>query len=330
MKWLSNQTGHTATLRISEKSVYISQAILIWHTSEKECIIHLMADYHIKRIRSVSSSIADQDDRYIHILNVADFVRAHLNARYKVQLDRKSSNYTLMPWHMLIVYGSPFMPLCHISMCWSQPSMAEWDTWISSLPINSPGLPWSAKLQVLDPILKERTCLLNLQFNEDSHLKTTNYSRMRSHCPSPVLIAQVIRLPVAVMEVSHCADRYIIKVGDIVTIQSCITNIGKLTASPVQYRTTLPRGTELVSDSFKLNNVPIPIHADHFNAVTVYLRAMPERDEIVAMYQIRIKQQIKPFLLSSATLDFSFRPAEGLKAVDNLPSNTIRLEFLDN
>ncbi|MBH5318832.1 hypothetical protein I6N90_13590 [Paenibacillus sp. GSMTC-2017] len=323
-KWLSNIEGHTTRLKIEDESYSICDAYLIWSSDDSEQEVTLKTENAEAKVNSTKGYESKQAGQYAHIKNVLAFVRDHSNETYVLDIHTR--------WHLIVVYSSPFLSVSHVSLyipkLFEQGQRDVWKPWLKSLPINHLDLPWSANVHVLGADLNSIDMDTNLILEENS-IHERNYETIQNQFPSPIIIAQKINLPETKMRLEHTVDIEKIKVGDIVTITTKITNVSKVIAGPVQYRSTLPQRTTLLPNSFSLNRTAIPMGVDGFNCITVYLRHMPEGDVIIVVYKIYIQAESSTELFTSSTLDYNFSPALNNWLVGNQPSNIVKLTFLD-
>jgi uncharacterized repeat protein (TIGR01451 family) len=322
--WISNTEGHTTKLHIEDLSYCIVRAPLIWYSEQPASTVEIVTEGDRLTIELESVFRDSSSGRYVHIKDITFFVQIHSNAEYSVV--PKSGTPEDLVWHLPIIYNCPFLPPCHLCLhVQSEPEAPLWASWLEKLPEITTELSLASELHVLEGNI-HRTYMDT--FSMDKGLRNQPlYAKVREESPHPYLIAQRVLGRDAVMKLAQSADHSVIRLGDIVTCRTVITNTGSTTCMYIQYRTTLPACARLVPGSFIINTIEVPMETDAMNVITVILRNMPVGDLLDVSFKMEIheKSEIEKLYMSSV-LDYHLEPVDGRQLIGNQPSNVV--EFI--
>ncbi|MDP4099419.1 hypothetical protein OIN60_22135 [Paenibacillus sp. P96] len=324
IKWISNTEGHDTLLHIEDLSYCIVRAPLIWYSEQPASTIDIVTESNTLTLEAESEFQESSTGRYLHIKDITFFVQVNSRAEYAV-IPKSGASDTLV-WHLPIIYNCPFLPPCHLSLhVQSEPAAPLWETWLDQLPEITTDISLPAELHVLEGNT-HRTYMDS--FSMEKGLKNQPfYPKVREDSPHPYLITQRVLGRDAVMNLAQSADHSVIKLGDIVTCRTVITNTGTTTCMYVQYRTTLLSCARLVPGSFVINGIEVPMATDSMNVITVILRNMPVGDLLDVSFRMEIheKAEVEKLYMSSV-LDYHFQPVDDRLLIGNQPSNVV--EFI--
>ncbi|MFB5677425.1 hypothetical protein ACE3NQ_30070 [Paenibacillus terreus] len=324
MKWISNTEGHSAWLHIEDRSYCIVRAPLIWYSEQPASTVEIVTERDKLTVELESVFRDSSTGRYVHIKDITFFVQMNSDSVYVVT--PKSGDPGDLVWHLPIIYNCPFLPPCHLSLhVQAEPDALLWESWQASLPEITTDLSLPSELHVLEG--NTHRSYMDT-FSMDKGLKNQPlYPKVREESPHPYLIAQRVVARDAVMNLAQSADHSVIKLGDIVTSRTVITNTGSTTCMYVQYRTTLPECARLVPGTFVINGIDVPMETDSINVITVILRNMPVGDLLDVSFKMEIhkESEIEKFYMSSV-LDYHFEAVDGRLLIGNQPSNVV--EFI--
>ncbi|MFB5762018.1 hypothetical protein [Paenibacillus medicaginis] len=333
LKWISNTEGHSTRLHFDDLSYCIERALLIWYSGQPASVVEITTGHDQLTVESESVFRDSSTGRYVHNKDITFFAQVNSHAEYSItpksgdpddpgDLDDLDD----LVWHLPIVYNCPFLPPCHFSLhIQSEPEELLWEPWVASLPEITTDLALSSELHVLEGAA--HLAYMDT-FSMDKGLKKQPlYPKVREESPHPYLIAQRVLARDAVMKLAQSADHSVVKLGDIVTSRTVITNTGSTPCMYVQYRTTLPQCARLVPGSFIINGIEVPMQTDTMNVITVILRNMPVGDLLDVSFRMEIHEpsEIEKFYMSSV-LDYHFQPVDDRLLIGNQPSNVV--EFI--
>ena len=324
MKWISNTEGQNTKLHIEDLSYCIVRAPLIWYSEQPASSVEIETANDKLTVELESVFRDSSTGRYVHIKVITFFVQMNSNAEYSIT--PKSGDPESLVWHLPVIYNSPFLLPCHLCLyVQPEPEAPLWESWLEKLPEITTDLSLASELHILEG--STHRAYLDT-FSMDNGLKNQPlYPKVREESPHPYLIAQRVLARDAVMNLAQSADHSVIKLGDIVTCRTIITNTGSTTCMYVQYRTTLPKCARLVPGSFIINGIEVPMQTDAMNVIQVILRNMPVGDLLDVSFRMEFheKSEVEKFYMSSV-LDYHFEPVDGRLLIGNQPSNVV--EFI--
>lgn len=197
---------------------------------------------------------------------------------------------------------------------------------LSSIPSISfgPTIEQAASTYPLTSMMnKKNRSLLNEEIDISSTLlpsqtsATLHFPPEQAHLINFHAIGLQVNAPEPKMTIVHAADKENVRVGDIVTYTTAITNDGTTTAECIQFRTSFPDGTMFISDSVTVNTIPVVVDPSD----RLLLGNMSIYDKITIVYKVKITHKPSPaFIIHRPVLDYNFTPLENTLAVGNQPS----------
>ncbi|MGR7944577.1 DUF11 domain-containing protein [Paenibacillus sp. M.A.Huq-81] len=329
VKWLSNMEGYSSELRIEENSNYIAYSYLVYFSKHRQDSVKVHTLIANRVYPSTAAFENKERSSYVHFIDVSEFVKMHNETDYKV--DYGSTQDTIIrPWYLLVVYGSPFLPIRHLSIYYPHGDgrPMDWDYWIEQLPGTVSDLPWLAQLRFIN----ERGELSSVEFVcsvTENRIDHANYESVRKTSTDPVLLVHQIDIAEPRMDLLHSADKTSIGIGEEIAFTTEIRNTSDVGTGNVQYRSCFPAGTVFIKDSLTLNDAPVPIQSDPFNCITVYLRPMPAGDVITASFKLLINSATNSVFESSGTLDYNILVTSGKYLTGNQASNLVKLQIVE-
>ncbi|MFB5762586.1 hypothetical protein [Paenibacillus medicaginis] len=325
MTWISNTEGHSTLLHIEDLSYCIVRAPLIWYSEQPASAVEIVTRDNRLTVELESVFRDSFTGRYVHMKDITFFVQMNSNSEYSIT--PKSGDPDSLVWHLPIIYNCPFLPPCHLSLhVQSEPEAPLWESWLAGLPEITTSLSLASELHVLEGTTHQT---YTDTFALEKGLKNQPlYPRVRNESPHPYLIAQRVLGRDAVMKLDQSADHDVVKLGDVVTSRTVITNTGSTTCMYVQYRTTLPQCARLVPGSFIINGIHVPLETDAMNVITVILRNMPVGDLLDVSFRMDIHEEseIEKFYMSSV-LDYHLEPVDNRLLIGNQPSNVVEFTW---
>jgi len=332
----THTTEEQPFIQIGTPCYCIVQAYLAWSSSTSERTIHISTCNREHRL-TAQSHFRSATDLFMYNEDVTAFFKLHNNDNYTIRsIEPKASSFR---WHLLIIYYCPLQPIQHLCvLLQEQTHELLWDELQANLPTITAQTNEPAKLYTLgfNPNLSNATDqqLFPERHNRqlsvtDQQILPTNYTDLQANCPHPFILTQLCPLPMPNMCLEQTANRTQINIQHIVTCNTKITNTGQTAAVCIQYRSVLPTCMQLVANSLTINDVPIPITVDSYNAITIILRDMAVNDLLLVSYQLQVHSQPEQTpCLHSATLDYHFYSEPNTRSIGNTPSNTVEYTIL--